>query len=77
MRDREGGYFTLLVEFQEKQCFLTYLEDYKTNPSRAQPYMTLSLFDELVETKRLALLRGEMTNHLTKKEAKLYVCNDF
>lgn len=52
---------------------MTYLDDYKANPSTAQPYMTLSLFDELVETKGLALLRGEVMNHLTRTEARLYV----
>lgn len=52
---------------------MTYLEDYKTNAATAQPYLTLSLFDELVESKSLVLLRGEVTNHLTTQEAKLYV----
>jgi len=70
---REGGYFTLLVQFQGKQCFMTYLEDYKTNAAGAQPYLTLTFFDDLLETKSLALLRGEVTNNLTRPEAKVYV----
>lgn len=50
---------------------MTYLEDYKTNAAGAQPYLTVSMFDELVETKGLALLRGEVTNMLTRQEAKV------
>lgn len=70
---REGGFFTLLVQFQGKQCFMTYLEDYKQNAAGAQPYLTISMFDEMLETKSIALLRGEVTNQLTKPEAKVLI----
>lgn len=69
---RERGFFTLLVQFQGKQCFMTYLEDYKQNAAGAQPYLTITMFDEMLETKGLALLRGEVTNQLTRPEAKVY-----
>lgn len=50
---------------------MTYLEDYKVNAAGAQPYLTLTFFDELLETKSLALMRGEVTNQLTRAEAKM------
>lgn len=71
---RESGYFTLIVQFQGKQCFMTYLEDYKKNTQGAQPYLTLTFFDEMVETKGVALMRAEVTNMLTRAEGKVYVC---
>lgn len=56
---REGGFFTLLSQFQDKYCLFTYLDDYKANPATAQPYLTLTLYDDLVEDKGLALARGD------------------
>lgn len=52
---------------------MTYLEDYKANAAGAQPYLTITLFDELLKTKNIAFLRGEVTNMLTRSEAKVYV----
>ncbi|PXF48568.1 hypothetical protein BWQ96_01737 [Gracilariopsis chorda] len=52
---------------------MTYLEDYKKNPNNAQPYMTITLFDDMLETKQLALLRGEVVNVLTTEEARRLV----
>lgn len=73
---RQGGFFTMISQFQGRQCIVTYLEDYKRDPSNAQPYITLTLFDELLEKKGLALLRAEITNQLTREEGTRYVEND-
>lgn len=70
---REGGFFTLISQFQGRQCLVTYLEDYKRDPANAQPYVTLTLFDELLEKKGLGLLRAEFTNQLTRDEGIRYV----
>lgn len=72
-QNRESGFFTLLIQFQGKHCLCTYLEDYKTNPAAAQPYLTFTIFDDLVETKSVALIRGEVINKMTTAEAKKYV----
>lgn len=50
---------------------MTYLEDYKSNAAGAQPYLTITMFDEMLESKNIAFLRGEVTNMLTKSEAKV------
>jgi ATP synthase mitochondrial F1 complex assembly factor 1 len=67
---RKGGYFTVITQFQGRHCLLTYLEDYKVNRENAVPYATLTLFDELVEKKGLALIRGEITNNMTREEGR-------
>lgn len=54
---------------------MTYLEDYKKNVAQAQPYLTITFFEDLLETKRLALVRAEVTNNLTQPEAKVFVDN--
>lgn len=59
------------MEWQGKQCFMTFLEDYKKNPSMAQPYLTLSLYDELLDTKDIVLMRGEVGQHLKVQEGKV------
>jgi ATP11 protein len=60
---------TLISQFQGRNCLITYLEDYKRDMSSAEPYLTLTLFDELVEQKGLGLIRGEVTNRLSRDEA--------
>jgi ATP11 protein len=59
----------VLIQFQGKHCLITYLEDYKANPAAAMPYSTLTLFDELVDKKGLVLIRGDVTNNLSRQEA--------
>jgi ATP11 protein len=67
---RKGGYFTMITQFQGKHCLMTYLEDYKVNRENAVPYATFTLFDELVEKKGLALVRGEITNNMSRDEGR-------
>ena len=49
---------------------LTYLEDFKKNPISANPYMVITCFDELVRTKGVALIRGDVISQLSKDEAQ-------
>lgn len=54
----------LLSQFQAPNYFLlALLEDYKMDPARAMPLMTLSVFDDLVESKDLALIRCDIINN--------------
>lgn len=52
---------------------MTYLEHYRSNATGAQPWLTVTLFDEMLETKGLALLRAEVTNMITRQEAMVLV----
>ncbi|KAF0700566.1 Aste57867_8902 [Aphanomyces stellatus] len=65
----ETGFFTMLSQFQDKCFLLTTLDAYRENPAQAPPCLTVSLFDDLVETKELALVRGDVANLLDKPEA--------
>ena len=49
---------------------MTYLEDYKKNPLRANPYLVLTCFDELARTKGIALIRGDVIGQLNKDEGQ-------
>lgn len=67
---REGGYMTMLTQFQGNACLFTYLEDYKKNPQSALPWLAIHLFDDLMDTHSICLARGEFSKpHLTKPEA--------
>jgi ATP synthase F1 complex assembly factor 1 len=53
----------ILSQFQPPNHFLlAFLEDYKMDPSRAQPLLTLSIFDDLVDSHDLALVRCDIIN---------------
>eukprot|EP00952_Eustigmatos_sp_NYUAD-ZCMA_P012402 49873-Eustigmatos_ZCMA.PRE.1 len=64
---REGGYMTMISQFQD-MCFLyTYLEDYRANPNTAKPWMSLTLYDEFTQDKGLGLLRGDVGYQLSQE----------
>jgi hypothetical protein len=47
------------------------LEDFKANPSNATPYLVLTIFDELVSKKGIALVRGDVIGDLSKKDSEI------
>jgi ATP synthase F1 complex assembly factor 1 len=65
----DGKFFVLLAEWQDKHCIFTFLDDYKRNPGRAEPYLSVSLFDDFLARKQLVLVRGDFSGHLTKADA--------
>lgn len=42
------GYFTLLAQWQDNACFLTFIDDYRQNPGGAQPYLVFNMYAELL-----------------------------
>jgi len=62
------NHLVLVSMQQEKSFLLTFLGDYQVNPTGANPYMVLTCFDELVESKGIALLRGDLISHLDEDE---------
>ena len=68
---RQSGYFMMLSQFQNRRHFLfTYLEDYKKNPTFAQPNVTVTLHDDLADEKGIVLLRADVESMLTKRESE-------
>lgn len=70
---RDGGHFMLYCQFAkaERMFVLTYLEEYRTNPQLAQSWASVHLFDELLDTKAIALIRAEVSpDRLTETEAE-------
>ena len=60
---RENGFFMMVSQFQGPSHFLmAYLEDFKMDPSRAQPLLTFSVFDDFAESKDLTLVRADILN---------------
>jgi ATP synthase F1 complex assembly factor 1 len=69
---REGGHFMLFSQYTpvHNMFVLTSLEDYRRSPETAQPWASLHLFDELLTTKGVGLLRAEVaSDRLTSEEA--------
>ena len=50
---------------------MTYLEDFREKGDRANPYLVLTCFDEVVKSKGLALMRGDIISHLSKAEGQV------
>lgn len=60
---RDDGYFMLVSQYQDPCHFLmAYLEDFKMDPTAAQPLLTFSVFDDYATTKDLGLVRAEILN---------------
>lgn len=60
---RDDGFFMMISQFQEPSHFLmAYLEDYKMDPSAAQPLLTFSIFEDYAQEKDLTLVRCEILN---------------
>lgn len=57
---RDTGYFVMLTQFVDNSFIVTYLEDFKQNPAKAQPYMTITIYDELQHSKDLVLVRSDI-----------------
>lgn len=64
---RQEGFFNMICQFQDTCFLLTYLEAFKENPGLAPPCLTVSLYDDLVESKDIGLLRADIVNMLDKK----------
>jgi ATP synthase F1 complex assembly factor 1 len=60
---RDDGYFMLVSQFFDPSHFImAYLEDYKMDPSMAQPLMTFSVFGDYAQSKDLTLVRADVLN---------------
>lgn len=69
---REGGHFMLLSQYSQpdRMFVLTFLAEYQRSPASAQPWASVHIFDDLLTSKGIALLRVEVsTERLTKAEA--------
>lgn len=76
---RQDGFITLLAQWQDNNCLFTFLEEYRQSPMTAQPWMAFAVYEDLLNSKGLALLRGDFTTRITKEEAGnlLNQCREF
>ncbi len=76
---RDDGYFVLVSQFQPDQHFLvTYLEDYKTDPARAPPLLTCSVFVDYAHDPDfdLTMIRSDViARTIDDREAMLLMTN--
>jgi hypothetical protein len=65
----------ILSQFQPPNHFLlAFLEDYKMDPARAQPLLTLSIFDDFIDSKDLALLRCDIISNGIEDDEGYKLC---
>jgi len=61
--DDEFGYFMVVSQYQAPCHFLmAYLEDFKRDPTSAQPLLTFSVYDDYATSKDVGLVRAEIIN---------------
>lgn len=66
---REGGFFTLVAQFQERHFLLAPLETYRADPASASPCLSVALYDELCASKGVGLVRADVVGaQLTRAE---------
>ena len=69
---RDGGHFMLVSQYAaaDSMFVLAFLEDYQRSPEAAPPWASVHLFDELLASKGVGLLRAEVVpERLTTEEA--------
>ena len=72
---REEGHFIIISQFQKPNYFLlAFLEDYKMDPARAQPLLTISIFDDMAEEKDITLVRCDIINRGIEEDEGYNIC---
>ncbi|KAI0230516.1 hypothetical protein L0F63_000459 [Massospora cicadina] len=75
----ENGHEFYFMQAHFHQLYFTSLLEYKTKGSQARPHLILTYYPELLETKGILLMRGELGNlpndrvPLSLEDAKLMV----
>ncbi len=60
----------LISQYQDNSILFTYADEYRKKGIFANPYFILTVFEELLETKKLALVRGDIIDFkMEKKDA--------
>mmetsp|Transcript_7063 Transcript_7063/g.10562 ORF Transcript_7063/g.10562 Transcript_7063/m.10562 type:complete len:205 (-) Transcript_7063:187-801(-) len=67
---KEGGHMWLLSQFQDSLFLLTFLEEYKKDPTAAQPWLCMSFYTDLNSTKGLTLTRTDFLPQIEKQDAE-------
>lgn len=67
----KDSFMFLFSQFQSNIMLMTFLEEYKLDPVKASPWMSIAFYDDLIESKSLGLTRCDFTPNLTKKEAAI------
>eukprot|EP00571_Detonula_confervacea_P002067 CAMPEP_0172324518 /NCGR_PEP_ID=MMETSP1058-20130122/51563_1 /TAXON_ID=83371 /ORGANISM="Detonula confervacea, Strain CCMP 353" /LENGTH=302 /DNA_ID=CAMNT_0013040813 /DNA_START=86 /DNA_END=994 /DNA_ORIENTATION=+ len=72
---REEGHFMIISQFQAPNYFLlAFLEDYRMDPARAQPLLTISLFDDMAKEKDVTLVRCDIINQGIQDDEGYNIC---
>ena len=67
----------IVSQFQTPNYFLlALLEDYKLDPAAAQPLLTISVFDDLADTKDVTLLRCDIINRGIENDEGYKLCQN-
>ena len=68
---RQDGYMVMLSQFADAAYNFVYLEDFKTQPHAAEPYMAARMYRELVTAKGVVLVRAHIDGtRLHRSEAE-------
>lgn len=59
---QETGLEFFFLQFQSHQCNLTSLLEYKTKGENARPFLTITHYPELSESKGIVLMRGDIND---------------
>lgn len=65
----------IISQFQAPNYFLlAFLEDYRMDPARAQPLLTVSIFDDLAQQKDVTLVRCDIINRGIEEDEGYKIC---
>lgn len=61
---RDEGFEFFYMQFQGHQIFFTSLLEYQTNKESARPYLTVHHYTDLIDSKNIVLMMGEVTENV-------------
>ena len=67
VEDALGSVPRAILRLRLRDC----LQDYKKDPSNAEPYLSVTFFDDFLDKKGIVLVRGDFSGHLTKEVRRL------
>ncbi|MES1919703.1 hypothetical protein MHBO_001487 [Bonamia ostreae] len=64
-------FFVVYSEFQDNFCIMTSLEAFRLQKGDSYPYFILSFYDELIDSRDISLVRGQVLNeHMNIEQGK-------
>ncbi len=64
---KDVGYYNMVSEWTNNEIIFTFLDDFQKDDKNAVPYMVVNIFEEMLMSHRIALLRADILSPLVSR----------